>query len=324
MERIAQVIFMNAEGELRCGWRILTFIVLFSASSMLLRSFAVALAGVLPSFSSVVTPPKLSGTATTETLVSFAVDRVLSLTATVAATVICARLLERRSFGSVGYKLHAGWSRDLGLGCAVGSASLALAVAIQVAAGAVDFEPTRSSGLPVKIAILLIVFIIAAAFEELLFRGFAFQALVHNVGPGIAIVLSALVFGLMHSLNPNATVLSTANTTLAGIWLGTAYLTTRSLWTATGLHYAWNLATVSIFGLPVSGVTLFEGLSVLDGRPSALIWLSGGSYGPEGGAAATIALGLSTVAIWKSGLFAPSGYMLEAVKHGRSQAVSSS
>jgi hypothetical protein len=74
---------------------------------------------------------------------------------------------------------------------------------------------------------------------------------------------------------------------------------------------------VLFFGLPVSGITTFDQLGWLAGQDGSPIWLSGGVYGPEGGIAATIVLILSTLIIWKSGLFKASEEMKQALRHGK-------
>jgi hypothetical protein len=160
-------------------------------------------------------------------------------------------------------------------------------------------------------------FLAAGAFEELLFRGFAFQALTHNLGGAAAIGITAVFFGAAHIGNDNASLFSTVNTILAGVWLGLAYLITRSLWLATALHYSWNFAMVFVFGLPVSGFTTFSGVSWLQGHPGSPVWVSGGSYGPEAGMCATLALLVSTMVSWRSGVFEASPEMLAAIKHGK-------
>jgi hypothetical protein len=201
----------------------------------------------------------------------------------------------------------------------MGAASLAIAVGIAVSVGALSFD-VQTRGLSSLIRGLLIVslfFVFAAAMEELIFRGFPFQALVYNLGGGRAIAITSLIFGLAHVSNPGASTFSTINTILAGIWLGVAYLITRSLWLATALHWSWNFAMVFIFGLPVSGFTTLGQLAWLRGRIGEPMWISGGSYGPEAGVAATIALILSTLAIWKSGLFTASEEMRVALQHGK-------
>src|SRR6185369_4059248 len=121
---------------------------------------------------------------------------------------------------------------------------------------------------------------VAGAIEELLFRGFAFQALVHNTGAFAAIAFTSILVGLAQWRNAHATVFSSINTLLAGVWLGLAYLMTRSLWLATALHYSWNFAMAFLFGLPVSGFQMFNSFAWLRSNIGEPYWISGGSYGP--------------------------------------------
>ena len=312
----ARTLFINDEGELRCGLRVLVFFVVFLILSTLFTVLA-AIGGVIlavqdaigGTYADVSPAQKLAG--------SFIIT-IISLFSVILASALCAHLLERRSLASVGYKLHPGWWRDSGLGLILGAVSVGLSVGIAFVTGSASFRTqiTDVASLAPGFIALFIFFLLAAAFEELLIRGFAFQALAHNVGPVFAIAATSVAFGLLHLGNPSATVFSTVNTTLAGVWLGTAYWMTRSLWLATALHMSWNFTMGFIFGLPVSGITDLVPLAWLIGQPGAPTWLSGGKYGPEGGAAATIGLLLSTLVIWKSGLWTASPEMLAVVRHG--------
>src|SRR5205085_4430420 len=121
--------------------------------------------------------------------------------------------------------------------------------------------------------------VVAAAFEEIVFRGYAFQTLLRDVPAWLPIILLSLLFGLAHWSNPSRTTFSTINTMLAGIWLAVAYLKTRSLWFTTALHFSWNWTMGLFFGLPVSGLPLRP--SLLTANSEAPLWLTGGSYGCE-------------------------------------------
>lgn len=316
---VARYIFMNDEGELRSGWRVLVFFFVFILSASLLTGLIKLFATLFPSLGFLKVEPSDSEALTSGKLIYFFVTNLITLAAAIVASALCARVLERRSFGSVGFMRHRRWLRDFGLGSVMGAASLAIAVGIAAIAKATTFDvQTRGAArLASGLLIVLLFFLIAGATEELIFRGFPFQALVHNLGGATAVAITSVFFGLAHLTNPSASAISTINTILAGIWLGLAYLMTRSLWLATALHYSWNVAMVLIFGLPVSGFTTLNQLAWLRGSEGGPGWISGGSYGPEGGVAATAALILSTLAIWKSGLFAPSEEMLVAVKHGK-------
>ncbi len=316
---VARKILINDEGELRSGWRVAVFFIAFALFSVLLGSTVAVLGILFPAFKALLAAQDNPAAAGSAGLVLFALSQMISLIAVIAATLLCALALEHRSFASVGFKLHKGWLKDFAMGSILGTASLGLAVAIAFAAGATRFQ-VQTTGVAVlfrDFIFLLFLFLIAGAFEELFFRGFAFQALTHNLGPGAAIAITAALFGMAHLGNPDATFYSTINVALAGIWLGTAYLMTRSLWLAFGLHYSWNLVMVFVFGLPVSGFKVFSQQGWLEGGAGPPEWLSGGGFGPEGGVAATVALILSTLIVWKSGLFSASEEMLAAIKHGK-------
>jgi hypothetical protein len=107
---------------------------------------------------------------------------------------------------------------------------------------------------------------------------------------------------MVHLSNPNAIPYATfANTALAGIWLGVAYLRTRSLWFPLGVHWAWNWALGGFFGLPISGKSLISH-PLLIGTDIGPAWLTGGAYGIEGGVACTFALVIFTFYVWRTRL----------------------
>ncbi|MEJ7710723.1 MAG: CPBP family intramembrane glutamic endopeptidase [Pyrinomonadaceae bacterium] len=99
------------------------------------------------------------------------------------------------------------------------------------------------------------------------------------------------------------------NTALAGAWLAVAYIKTRSLWFPLGVHWAWNWMMGAVLGLPVSGITSLTPQPLLRVASNAPEWLTGGSYGIEGGVACTLALTLSTIFIWRTRFISPTPEM---------------
>jgi hypothetical protein len=119
----------------------------------------------------------------------------------------------------------------------------------------------------------------------------------------LAIFLTSVPFAAVHLRNPNvAAGFTFINTALAGVWLAVAYLRTRSWWFPLGVHWAWNWALGSLFGLPVSGINDLAPHPLLRGTDLGPAWLTGGSYGIEGGLACTITLVVSTLFIWRTRL----------------------
>jgi len=134
----------------------------------------------------------------------------------------------------------------------------------------------------------LIVLAIAALLEEVAFRGYAFQRLIEAIGPTLATLMIAVLFGLRHLENPDATPASTLMTVFAGWLLAIAYLRTRALWLSWGLHFAWNAAMGVLFGLPISGIRTFS--PVIEANTRGPSWVTGGAYGPEGSLVAAVVL----------------------------------
>jgi membrane protease YdiL (CAAX protease family) len=131
----------------------------------------------------------------------------------------------------------------------------------------------------------------AAVLEELLFRGFPLSRLARGLGRVVAAVVLAVVFAWAHLRNPAVSGIGLANIGLASLLLAAAFLTAGGLGTAVGLHLGWNAGLVFGADAPVSGLRF--GLPGLEFAPGPREWWTGGSFGPEGGLAATIVLGIA-------------------------------
>ncbi|MEE6260205.1 CPBP family intramembrane glutamic endopeptidase [Plantactinospora sonchi] len=131
-------------------------------------------------------------------------------------------------------------------------------------------------------AVALFGFMAAAAVtEELLFRGVLFRIVEERTGTWIALLLTGVLFGLVHMLNPDATLWgATAIAIEAGFMLAACYAATRNLWVPIGLHFGWNFAAGGIFSAVVSGNGESKGL--LDATISGPTLVTGGDFGPEG------------------------------------------
>lgn len=117
-------------------------------------------------------------------------------------------------------------------------------------------------------------------FEELFFRGVIFRSVEDLFGSWISLIVSSVVFGFLHLLNPAGTLEGAIYITIeAGLLLAAAYLVTRRLWMSMGFHMAWNYTQSAIFSGTVSGGDSDPGLirSTIEGPDL----LTGGSFGLE-------------------------------------------
>lgn len=132
----------------------------------------------------------------------------------------------------------------------------------------------------------LVAAVSTALLEETLLRAIFFRIVEASLGSWIALALSAALFGLLHAGNPGATAASTVAIALeAGVILGAAFMFTRRLWMAIGLHAAWNFSEGGLFGASVSG-NRAAGLASSHFTGPAL--LSGGTFGPEASIVAVV------------------------------------
>jgi len=220
-------------------------------------------------------------------------------------------VFDRRSFRTLGLWFYAGWGGEFGKGLALGAALMGSVVLALVAARAVTyhaFAPEELAGVLTWAVILLL----AAAWEEITFRGYGMQRLIEAVGePGGVLVFSAL-FALVHMANPGTTTLSSVNTFLAGILLSLAYLKTRALWLPIALHWSWNFLQGQIFSLPISGFNFAPRLFKTE--VSGPEWISGGSYGPEGSIVLTVVCVLAILWVGQTKSLTPSPAMEEGLE----------
>ncbi|WKU05368.1 CPBP family intramembrane glutamic endopeptidase [Micromonospora sp. HUAS LYJ1] len=136
----------------------------------------------------------------------------------------------------------------------------------------------------------------AAVTEELLFRGLLFRLVEERLGTWLSLLLTGVLFGLVHLANPDASVWgATAITIEAGFMLAACYAATRTLWVPIGLHFGWNFAAAGIFSVVVSGNGESQGL--LDATMSGPTLLSGGDFGPEA-SLCTVLAGLTLTVVF--------------------------
>jgi len=279
-------IFYGPEGRLRSGWRFGVFACAFTALWIVLAGIGNTVMLALR----ITTPSTV-----------FILNSIFGLALALLVGWLAGYYLDGVPFKALGAWFTPGWMRHFVFGLAVGAASITLAVAIASAMGDLNIAWNTASSINEVSQTLLISFIVfstAAAFEEVLFRGYLLQTFARSGLAWVAILLTSIFFGAVHLGNPNAGYISSINTALAGVWFGIAYLKTRDLWFVWAMHLMWNWMQGSIFGIEVSGLRELVPAPLMrevDGGPT---WLTGGEYGIEGGIACTAALILSTLAIY--------------------------
>lgn len=220
--------------------------------------------------------------------------------------------LERRPLATIGFNAH-GLKRFV-RGYAIGLGFLLATVGIIWIAGGYRIE---SGGVFAKagavaalipIGALLLGFIVQGSTEEIVFRGWLMQLIASRHGLVIALIVNAVLFGLVHAGNTAPTkelALGVVNIVLFGTFIGLYAAREGSLWGVCGWHAAWNWLLGLGFGLEVSGhvlnvTPLFVDLTTTAGAPW---WLTGATFGPEASVVVTAILTLASLWVATRGPF---------------------
>ena len=212
------------------------------------------------------------------------------------AHVFTFRFVEPRRWAAIRFDLTALRLRSIVVGALLGAAAVALPSLLLVGIGWLRVVP-GVAGSSIMAGLSAIVFLAPAAlWEELMFRGYAFTVLSEWLHPAVALGLTSLVFGLVHLQNSGASIPSISVVVLAGVFLGSVLLVTRSLYAAFAAHLAWNWTLAAGLHAAVSGIPFAApDYQMIDAGPD---WATGGVWGPEGGVPAALGLTAATIYLY--------------------------
>lgn len=283
MSSLSELFVNKQERRIRSGWRLAYFVLLFFGVY-----FAVGLLMIIIDLFLEMSDQS-----------SILVSTALSAAGCTLITWLARQRIDRRSFTSLGLELTSASWRELGFGLLLGAVLMGLIFTSQLVSNSLVVEGSAFDlGLAevvTRILSTLALMLLVGYYEELVFRGYILQNLVEGAGLVWALVISSILFGGLHLINPNATGFTLASITGAGLLMAYGWIATGRLWLPIGLHIAWNFFQGAIFGFPVSGIEI-QGLLVL--RDMGPEWLTGGKFGPEGGLIVLPAMALGALAIW--------------------------
>lgn len=240
------------------------------------------------------------------------INGLIILLALLGAGLLAAWRLDRRAFADFGFHLNRRWWTDLGFGLVLGAMLMGLIFLAELALGWIQIQGMQVNQYPdwsfaawtVSNAVF---FICVGIYEEFVTRGYLLRNLAEGLRIGriqpktallIAYLVSSSIFGFLHLGNPNASLISTLNLVLAGIFLGLGYVLTGELALSIGLHITWNFFQGPVFGFPVSGSD--SAASLFGIQQLGPDWATGGAFGPEAGVIglAAMLLGSLLILLW--------------------------
>jgi len=285
MDFIKSIFWNSEQKRIRSGYRVFLQLVIF----------LIIIIGLEILFTSIDSSVKYNSFAPIWFILAIAFMRIASGGGSVW---VAGRYLDRRKFKDFGFHFNKNWWFDFIFGLILGAVLLSLIFIIEYLLGWVKitdlFYTNRENTLfIIPFALFILIFITVGVSEELVSRSY----MTKNVAEGlkskrinpkwaiiIALIFSSVIFGMGHFGNPNASIVSSLNIMVAGLFLGLGYVITGELAIPIGIHITWNFFQGNIFGFPVSGTTIPRDVATIfkieQGGPD--FW-TGGSFGPEAG-----------------------------------------
>jgi membrane protease YdiL (CAAX protease family) len=272
------------DGEIRGTWQILIFVTSVLAAALIVGSIGFGLISVTP-------------------IKSWARELRIPLSqVATCGSIMLATWLTARAVGTgdqvwrlAGLDRRAWKARGLALATILGIAVIALPTGLLLLTGQAGITAVADQG---RVSTFVLYWAAAALFapaalaEELLFRGFAFDLAERKLGARSAVALTSVFFAMAHVANPDPSAISIVAVTAAGLFLGALRVVTGGIVAPFLAHFLVNFTQATVFHAPVSGVALPQ-----DGRtltPFGPAWLTGGTWGPEGGLAVVAAMLVAT------------------------------
>lgn len=220
-------------------------------------------------------------------------ETLMLISAFVAAWIVLR--IRGLSLTSLGLSLQRRW-KDLFGGILFAVVLYAVGFGLSLMLGVV--EVTGFMFQPSFLLLTLMFFLLVGITEELMVRGFILGRMLDGgVNKFVALIISSLIFSLMHLFNPNFAFVPFLNIMLAGVFLGASYIYTRNLCFPIALHWFWNWLQGPILGYEVSGNRFGDSLFKLQLPEANLI--NGGTFGFEGSILCTVLMLIGTVVIMR-------------------------
>ncbi len=264
-------VWKNRKRRVRAMWRLLFFVLLVGV---------------------VANPLVLLLDATDNPLLERSLENLAAAIGFLAAFLLTIRLMDRRPLADFGLKVGRSWWADLAMGFLVAGVVVTVFFVVQLLAGWVTVRELGRTSLAVPFALAftgqLVRYAAGSFFEELFSRSFLLRMIAESLrdtlGPRRALIAgwvgTSVLFGGLHAMNPDATLLSTLNLSLIGLFLGWTMVVTGNLALPIGLHLGWNVFQNCVFGFPNGGKESVATILGTESRGPSL-W-TGGAFGPEG------------------------------------------
>ncbi len=193
--------------------------------------------------------------------------------------------LMKRHFNFSGFVFSDPWISQLGLGIALGFIVQIIALFLMTCFGWYSFEGFiwDYTSVSVLLPALLLSFIYSAEtgiIEESIFRGFLMNSLIDRYNLKIGVIVSSVVFGILHVTGFKTEFpwwMSLISATIAGFIFAQAYLLFRNIWVPLGIHFGVHFSARILGTVGVSPNEATFLVTQVDGPILLIVTKAGGA-----------------------------------------------
>lgn len=205
---------------------------------------------------------------------------VFSYAFSLALSIILAMLVNKASLKDLGLGKQGAGKQAL-VGAFFGFAAISIVSLLINFLGGVQTTMTFKGEYMGFILLALCMFIFQSTFEEFVYRSYLLPMFSKKFGDGWSIIITSVLFVLLHAMNGGMGPIPVVNLFLAGVVFSLVYYNWGSLWLCGLAHALWNFSQGVIYGSLVSGNPL--GKSVMTAIPvEGMDIISGAAFGFEG------------------------------------------
>lgn len=212
---------------------------------------------------------------------------------TILAIVYC-RFIEKRTLTSMGFRKGKALSHYL-RGAVTGFVMISAVILMPVVFGISRMGVSSTINVGI-IFLYFLGFLVQGMSEEVIMRGYFMNTLGGKSKPVIAVIASAVMFGLAHAGNPGFGLFPLFNLCLFGVFAALYIIAFDDIWGACAIHSIWNFVQGNFYGVSVSGAYHVDSIFTTE-SVSTNAFLTGGKFGAEGSIFTTIVLGAGIVLV---------------------------
>lgn len=268
---MGMTIFKNKYQKIRSGWKII--LVAFLAFVMQVMSVVFlgfvggAIIGVNLAQQGKDVISQEVATSLTQNYTFNYISNIFSMLTVILAVFIILRGIDKKKFKDIGFFINKESIKELFIGLALGALSMAVIFIVFKLTGNITVE--KGFNFSIYLFTSFILYTMVALSEEIFSRGYCMYAFSEYNSIRLAVIVSSLIFSLLHIFNPNVNFW-TFNIFLVGVLFAYMTLKTRNIMMAIGYHLTWNYFQGSVFGLSVSGTDVKGIISVSNMKTNIL------------------------------------------------------